>query len=305
VNPNTRAWLLLLAVAAVCGGVIGGLLWYHDRNFSNSTLLRRLPVADSLVVGIDFAALRSSGILKALEDSKVAEEPEYQAFVQQTDFNWEQDLDGAILAFAPTGKYLLVRGRFDWKSLQSYVAQQGGDCYNAFCSMKGSADDRQISFFPLQRNLMGMAVSPDSTAALRLQNVSTAKAGPEAPDAPLWLSVPVGVLKSSQNLPEGTRMFATGLGHAQSLTLTLAPDGNRFAARMTVACRNEPDAADVALELTRVTQLLRDLIARENQKPSPSDLSGVLTSGTFHPNGKQVNGYWPIERSFIQNVLGK
>jgi len=197
-----------------------------------------------------------------------------------------------------------VRGRFDWNNLQSYVAQQGGDCYNAFCSMKGSTDERQISFFPLQRNLMGMAVSPDSTAALRLQNVSSGK-GPEAPDAPLWLSVPVSVLRSSQDLPEGTRMFARGLGNAQTLTLTLAPDRNRFAARMTVTCRNEPDAADVALELTRVTQLLRDMIARENQKPSPSDLSGVLTSGSFRPNGKRVDGYWPIERSFIQNMLGK
>jgi hypothetical protein len=304
VNPNTRAWLLLLTVAAVCGGVIGGVLWYHDRNLSNSTLLRRLPVADSLVVGIDFTALRNSGILQALEDSKVAEEPEYQAFVHETDFNWRQDLDGAILAFAPTGKYLLVRGRFDWKSLQSYVAQQGGDCYNAFCSMKGSADDRQISFFPLRRNLMGMAVSSDSTAALRLQKVSTGK-GLEAPDAPLWLSVPVGVLKSSQNLPEGTRMFASGLGQAQSLTLTLAPEGNRFAARMTVTCRNETDAAKVALELTRVTQLLRDMIAREHQKPNPSDLSGVLTAGSFRPQGKRVDGYWPVERSFIQNMLGK
>jgi hypothetical protein len=284
--------------------VIGGLLWYHERNFTNSTLMRRLPVADSVVVGLDFAALRRSGILQALEDSRVAEEPEYQAFVHETDFNWKQDLDGAILAFAPTGKYLLVRGRFDWKSLQAYVAQQGGDCYNAFCSMKGSADDRQISFFPLQRNLMGMAISPDSTAALRLQNVSSGR-GPDAPDAPLWLSVPVSVLRSSQNLPEGTRMFASGLGQAQSLTLTLAQDGNRFAARMAVTCRNETDAADVALELSRITQLLRDLITREKQKPNPSDLSGVLTSGTFHPNGKRVDGYWPIERSFIQNMLGK
>jgi hypothetical protein len=304
VNPNTRAWLLLLAVAGVCAGLIGGVLWRHERTFSNSTLLRRLPVADSLVVGIDFAALRGAGILQALEDSKVAEEPDYQAFVHETDFNWKQDLDGAILAFAPTGKYLLVRGRFDWNNLQSYVAQQGGDCYNAFCSMKGSTEERQISFFPLQRNLMGMAVSPDSTAALRLQNVASGK-GPEAPDAPLWLSVPVGVLRSSQDLPEGTRMFARGLGTAQTLTLTLAPDGKRFAARMVVTCRNEPDAADVALELTRVTQLLRDMIARENQKPSPSDLSGVLTSGSFRPNGKRVDGYWPIERSFIQNMLGK
>jgi hypothetical protein len=294
----------LFAVAAVCGGVIAGVLWYHDRDLTNSTLLRRLPVADSLVVGIDFAALRNSGILQALEDSKVAEEPDYQAFVHQTDFDWRQDLDGAILAFTPTAKYLLVRGRFDWKSLQSYVSLQGGDCYNAFCSMKGSAEDRQISFFPLQRNLMGMAVSTDSTAALRLQNVAIGK-GPEAPNAPLWLSVPVGILKSSTDLPEGTRMFASGLGQAQNLTLTLTPDGNRFAARMTVTCRNETDAADVALELTRVTRLLRDMIARENQKLNPSDLSGVLTSGSFRPEGKRVDGYWPIERSFIQNMLGK
>lgn len=100
-------------------------------------------------------------------------------------------------------------------------------------------------------------------------------------------------------------MFATGLGQAQSLTLTLAPDRDRFAARMTVTCRNETDATEVALELTRVTQLLRDLIARENQKANTSDLSGVLTSGSFRPEGKRVNGYWPIERAFIQNMLGK
>jgi hypothetical protein len=87
------------------------------------------------------------------------------------------------------------------------------------------------------------------------------------------------------------------------VTLAFAPDGNRLAARLNVLCRNEVEAADVALQLQRVTDLLRDYISRENQKPNPADLSGVLTSGSFRPDGRRVYGYWPIDRSFLQNVL--
>jgi len=43
---------------------------------------------------------------------------------------------------------------------------------------------------------------------------------------------------------------------------------------------------------------------RERQKPTPADLSGVLTSGIFRNEGRRVLGYWPIERAFVQSVLG-
>jgi hypothetical protein len=46
------------------------------------------------------------------------------------------------------------------------------------------------------------------------------------------------------------------------------------------------------------------MIARENHSPNPADLSGVLTAGSFHQTDTRVIGYWPIERSFVENLLG-
>jgi len=86
--------------------------------------------------------------------------------------------------------------------------------------------------------------------------------------------------------------------------LRVVTAAQRLAARLDVLCRNEIDAADAALELTRVTGLLRQMIARENQSPNPADLSGVLAAGSFHSGGKRVYGYWPIERSFVEDLFG-
>ena len=87
-------------------------------------MLKRLPTDDAVVLYIDFSRLRAGGILQMLDGSKVGEDPEYQSFVRKTDFDYKQDLDAAMVAFAPKGKYMLLRGRFDWKSLKSYVLAQ-------------------------------------------------------------------------------------------------------------------------------------------------------------------------------------
>jgi hypothetical protein len=129
-------------------------------------MLRRLPTEDALVVYIDFAALRRAGILQMLDGSKVGEDPEYQNFVRQTDFDYKQDLDAVMVAFAPMGKYMLLKGRFDWKSLKNYVHGSDGRCNNSFCKLAGSTPEKRISFFPMQSNLMAMAVSDDDVAAL-------------------------------------------------------------------------------------------------------------------------------------------
>jgi hypothetical protein len=120
----------------------------------------------------------------------------------------------------------------------------------------------------------------------------------------VWVSVPISMLRSGDNLPAGTRMFAHSLSDAESVTLAFTPEGRRMAAKLDVLCRDEIDAADAALELTRVTGVLRQMIARENQNPNPADLSGVLAGGRFSSGGKRVYGYWPIEPSFVENLLG-
>jgi hypothetical protein len=289
-------------LAVVCGGAIWGLSQYRARNRRPAALLARLPTRDAVVLYIDFAALRQGGVLTMLTGKGVEEEPEYRVFVNRTSFNYKEDLDSALIAFAPQAKYFLLRGRFDWTALRKYALGENGFCKNTLCDMAGSTRERQISFFPLQSDIMALAVSPQSSAAVILQ-----QKGPETdtnlPDAPVWLSLPPAALRSSEALPAGTRMFARSMQNAEGVTLSLGPDGPRFAARLTVRCRNAGDAAEVASQLSRTTAMLRDMIARERQTPNPADLSGVLTSGSFRNEGTRVLGYWPIERSFVENLL--
>jgi hypothetical protein len=303
VSQKPPAWLLIVGIAAVCGVSVWGVAWYRSRSLTTASLLKRLPAEDALVAYIDFSALRRGGILQLLDGSKAGEDAEYQSFVRQTQFDYKKDLDTAIVAFAPTGRFLLLKGRFDWKSLRAYVESQNGKCHNSFCRMTGSAPQRRISFFPVRSNLMALAVSPDESAALRLES---AVSGPDlqVPAAPVWLSIPTSVLKSSDSLPAGTRMFARSMERAETVTLAFAPEGHGLAARLEVRCRDERDAADLAFQLTRTTSLLREMMDREHRKPNPADLSGVLTSGAFRNEGRRVLGYWSIEPVFVQNVLG-
>jgi hypothetical protein len=303
VTPKTRAWLLILLISALCGLTLWGVIAYRSRALSPAAMLKRLPTDDAVVLYVDFSRLRAGGILQMLDGSKVGEDPEYQSFVRKTDFDYKQDLDTAVVAFAPKGKYLLLKGRFDWKSLKSYVIANDGRCNNSFCKLSGSSPDKRISFFPVQSNLMAMAVSDDESAALRMNTVDT-REDAEIPNAPLWLSIPPSVVKSGQNLPAGTQMFARSLERARAVTLAVVPEEDHFAARLNVRCANDADATALAADLNKTTALLREMIEREHQKANPSDLSGFLTSGAFRSEGPRVSGYWRITRALIENLLG-
>jgi hypothetical protein len=293
----------LLVVILAAAVAVGGFVAWRSRSMSNAALLKRLPSADAMLLYVDFDALRRGGLLQLLDGSKVGEDPEYKSFVANTGFNYTRDLDTAMVAFAPTGRFLLLRGRFDWPKLRSYAESQQGNCSGPVCKMTGSTPERRISFLPLQSGVMAMAVSPDDFAAQRLASPA-AGPDPRMPSSPVWLSLPASVLKSSENLPEGTRMFAHSIDRADSATLGLEPEGRRLAAKLNVLCRNEQDATEVAAQLGRITALLRELIQREHQTPNPADFSGVLTSGSFRAEGRRVYGYWPIERKFVENMLG-
>lgn len=296
-NPK-RALAAAIVIIVVAAGVL-----YWRRSLPPSDLLKRLPAANAMVLYLDFDALRRAGVLQLLDASKTGQDPEYKNFVAATGFNYARDLDIAAVAFAPTGKYLLLRGRFDWPKLESYVKSQQGQCANSVCRMVGSTPERRISFFPLRNNVMAMAVSTDDFAAQRL---ATPGAGPDpqVPRAPVWLSIPPSILKSGENLPEGTRMFAHSIDRADTVSLELAPEGPKLAMRLNIACHSDQDAAEMAAQLGRITGLLRELIQREHQTPNSGDLSGVLTSGAFRAEGRRVYGYWPIEKKFVENMLG-
>jgi hypothetical protein len=305
VNYKKRAALLIITIASLCGLAVWGVARFRDRSLrTTADWLQRLPTQDSVVFYIDFAALRKSGVLQMLAGSKVVEEPEYKVFVMKTEFDYTRDLDAVLACFTPRAKYLVVKGRFDWNSLQSYAREQGGACRDALCRMSGSTPERKISFFPLRPNLMGLAVSPDDSAAIDLESAAARRRGLEMPDAPVWISIPPAMLKTGNDLPPGTRMFAHTMEDAGDVSVAMAPSGNRFEARLNVQCRSEQQAAALAAQLGGITATLREMIAREHQTPNPRDLSGVLTSGTFNHLGTRVLGSWPLEKGFVEGLLG-
>jgi hypothetical protein len=150
---------------------------------------------------------------------------------------------------------------------------------------------------------MALAVAKDESAANRLNGMEP-RSEREIPGAPVWLSIPPSIVRSGQPLPAGSQMFMSSLERAQSVTLSLAPESGNFTVRLDVRCSNDSDAAVVAAELTKTTNLLRSMIAHEGKQPNPADLSGFLTSGTFRSEGARVHGYWTIQRALIDTLLG-
>jgi len=302
VEGKSRAKLLVVLLTLVCAAAVGGVVWYRSRPLQLDAQIRKLPVQDAVLLHIDFAALRAAGILQLFAGTKATEDPDYRKFVVDTGFDYQQDLNGATVSFAPSGNYMLVSGNFEWKKLRQYAEAHGGECYASTCGMPGSTAERSISFQPVQSGLMGLAVSPNPKGIWEITNARPGPA-PEYPNAPIWVAVSGSGLKSERQFPSGTRMFAHAMDQAEYATLALAPEGDKLSANLNLRCRSAADATQIAAELNRVTGLLRDMIARENQKPNPADLSGVLTSGAFRADGVRVFGYWPIQRSFLENIL--
>lgn len=291
-------WVSLLVILLFCGGVIGGLIYWRSRSSSNAKLLTRLP-SEGVVAFIDFGALRGAGTLDALFAAPAAQEPEYLRFVERTGFDYLRDLDSALISVTPRGTYLLVRGRFNWKSLTAYAQSEGGVCSNAFCRVQGSTETRRISFFPVQQEVMALAVSQDEWAALSLNEERRPAAAGEIPEGVAWVVIPAAALKDASRLPAGTRAFARPLQDASRITLWLGLAGGRFALNLDVTCGSPESAAALAGELRSAAEWLRSLIAREGQTPNPLDLSGVLATGVFEQKGTRVTGRWPIEREFL------
>lgn len=302
--PARREWLLAAAIAVVCGLLIWGLVWQHGRVLATpEAQLARVPTRDAVVLYVDFDGLRRAGLLQMLAGSRVSAEPEYRDFVEKTHFDYTTDLDTALVSFAPSGKYCMLRGHFDWAKLRAYAVQAKGECRRDLCRMEGSTPERNISFVRLQRGLMALAISRDGEAAGGMRQRDADARPIEIPAAPLWVSLPGSALNAGPELPAGTRIFARTLANAQSVTLALAPEGGRFALRMDVRCRTAAEAAALAQVLEKATAVLREMLAREGKTPNPRDLSGVLAAGTFRPAEAQVSGHWPVERGFFEELL--
>jgi hypothetical protein len=301
INPRLRKFAAVPLLALAAGAAV-----YFYVNRSKPTLevlLDHLPAGEGITGWIDVAALRSGGVLDLIAGYKPVEDKEYQAFVEQSGFDYRKNLDGVLITVRGDDVLLLLTGRFPWSRLEAYVKSHGGSCEKDVCRMAGSQPGRNISFSPVRNSVMALAVSPDQSAVTailkrkdQLRTVASRR--------PVWVTVPPSSLRNRPAMPAGARPFTSALAKAESVTLSLGPEAGRFEALLDVTCPTPGDAAFLQLQLQEATILLKSLIARENKQANPADLSGVLTSGTFGRNDRQVWGRWPIERSFVQALAG-
>jgi hypothetical protein len=297
--------LLLALLLAVCAGLILGVAALRSRHAATTgDLLTYLPRTEGVTVAIDMEALRRNGVLAALAGARVAEEPEYQVFVTETGFNYEQDLDLVVAEFGKETSFFLLRGRFDWPRLRAYVQSQGGACHNSFCQVGGSTPQRQISFLPLKTNLMAMAVGPSPESAWQLARPQPNARPRTAQARPVWLAVSSGFLQNLQNLSPGTRLLAAALEGAAEVEFSLEIAPRRLEVLMDAVCRTPGDAAVLSSQIEQVTRLLRGTTAAGGTSADARDLLAILSAGSIRAQDRHVLGRWPIDQGFLESILG-
>ncbi len=286
---------VLLALAA------GGIYWWTAaRTLTNQQLIQSLPQARATHVFIDVDGLRRAGVLDLIAGSKSTEDADYKTFVEQTGLDYRTDLDAVAAAFSEGNTYFALRGHFVWKKLAAYAQAHGGRCEGSLCSMPATRSGYFISFVPMRPKVLAMAVSSDEHGVNMVGPQDWRKA-PKLPAEPIWISVPSYAL-SDANLGAGTHAFMEPLSQAQDVTFAVGAAPKGFQLRLEAVCATPEIAELMTRRLSASTDLLRKMLDREHMKANPSDLSGVLTAGTFSQQNERVLGNWPIERGFIESL---
>jgi hypothetical protein len=299
-----QAWQLAILLILICIGAIAGIYFYRTSGgYSPGEMASYLPLGDGALIYIDVDALRRSGILDLIAGKKAAADLEYTSFVDETKFDYRDNLDAVAALFKGDDVFMTVRGRFDWKSLMKYAKRHGGSCNNGFCTTEGSKPERRISFYPIRSDLMGLAVSRDSWAAYGITR-KTARLPMTPPHEPVWAVLSGPMLKNFTSLPSGTGPFTAALENAGQMVFTVGEQGIHLELGVDVTCQTPDKASLLMNELQMNTDRLRRKLADERKDTNPDDLSGILSTGTFRREEREVFGTWPIRRSFVEAVAG-
>lgn len=303
-RSGIKPWLFVPLLAAATALILYGISAYRHRFVrSDADMVSMLPARDATVFFVDVAALRHAGFLQLVSGARPASDAEYQEFVRQTHFDYTKNLD-AIAGSAANGQlFLVIRGRFDWRALRQFAQSHGGSCSGNTCRVPTSTARRWTEFLEIQPNAMALALSGDRTGIERLRARERHREA-AVPRAPVWVSVAPGLLKDPATLPPAVRIFAISLESTDSVLLSLAPakanSGAAFELRLDGKCRNDATAETARNQLQIETKMLQLEMLHEHQQPSPSDLTGLLTAGTFWEAKKHVYGEWPVRKELLR-----
>ncbi|HEY7302573.1 MAG TPA: hypothetical protein VH601_00550 [Bryobacteraceae bacterium] len=300
-------WLFLLALAVGVAALLFSIDFYRHRIVrSNADLVRLLPPGDSTIFFANFAVLRRAGMLRLLAGAKPAEEKDYAEFVRQTGFDYTKDVDALAGAVGRNGLFFVARGRFDWDSLQRYVRNCGGSCSgDEFCSIQTSNPERWASLVAIQPGVIGLAVAGNGSSARSLRP-SGRRNNQSDVSEPVWMHASRELLKNPVEMPLPLRIFAITLQSAESVVISLGAAEQSgqaaFEIRLDALCPNRVTADTIRNQLELQTKLLRLELTRERQKPSPADLTGLLTSGSFQVVDQRVVGRWPVRNELLRTL---
>jgi len=269
-------------------------------------MLALLPRQNATVFFADVSLLRRGGMLELLAGSKPNADAEYQKFVRQTGFDYSRDLDAIAGAASKEELFFVIRGRFDWARLREYATAHAGSCASAVCSVPTSRPGRWASFFALQPDTMALALSAASSAVNALRPERRQSLQKPLPRQPVWVQVSPSLLRDPTNLPLAVRFFAASLQPANSVLLSLTPayvdSGAAFNLQLEAECPSEATADSLRSQLEIQTKILSRELQAEREKPSPADLTGLLTSGSFQVVGKRAVGTWPVRKELLKTL---
>ena len=314
-----------LAGGAVLALVLatGAGWWLWRQKQDRGILLSRLPAENSIILYVDVERLRRSPALLPLVRSRVDPDPDYAAFVKQTGFDYQRDLDAATVCYLPDRVFVLARGRFDEAKLRRYAVAQGGTCpSSAFsrarpCSMPASQPGRKLSFQMISSGVLALANAPEADAVTQLETTPASNAAPLAQAASgnsgagplLWLTAAPETLdrtlsSSFAQLPNVT-LFSKALSGAQRAFLMVSDNSPDLEVSLKATCASDAQAD----ELKRLWQGLEAFAGGMLRGTGPRNASSgwgkVLASGKISQEGNAVRAAWTVDAAILQDLSGQ
>lgn len=284
--------------------------WWFWREREPLALFRRLPAENLLLLHLDVDALRRAPGLAPLAASGIAPDPDYVAFVRQTGFDYQRDLDQAAVCYLPDRVYVLARGRFQPDRLRQYALAQGGSCAGGKleqpCQMPASRPDRRISFLLLSPRVLALATAPESDAVRQLQSEPAVHAVPLAravvarnPGALLWVTAAPAALGPA--LPSNLSLLGPVLAKAQRAHLFVNDQSGSLRVVLEADCASEPQAGETRRLLQGVHDLIGGLL--RGQQP-PNEWQRVLSSARIDQQGNTVRAAWILDPEVLKRLGG-
>ena len=291
---------------AVCAVALAGLYWYRTRmEWTPANMASYLPRVNTTIAYLDLEKLREAGLFDLIAGSKAVEELDYRKFVDATAFEYRNDLDRLVIGFQGDNRFVVARGKFDWRKINNYLLNAGGTCHNSVCNYQSTqVNGHSISYMPIRTSVLGLYSGSTELGVFDLSPRRFDDPAAQFPDAPFWVLVPSSQWTTAKDLPAGSKAFASVFAEAERVVFSVNADAKgKLHLYADVSCVNAEGAAKVHGRLLEATDLLRKMMARENEKPNARDLSGLLAGGEFKVDASTVRAAWPLDRAFIEALV--